>query len=262
MSDEPTNDQEMDVEEPKRSQARVPWFAVILIVLGLILLAQQFGDFSFDNWWALFILIPVFSAFASAIAIWRRAGRFTFAVWSAFYGGLFPLLVAVIFLFNLDWEDYWPLFIILGGFGMMMGGLPFKRTGDEKTPRALRCHRGWAIFVGLAGTLLGLTFLAFNLNLIESLTFVGFENWWAVYILIAALGGLVTALCLFLGRHSFLLAVINLAAALLVGFAGAVALYNLDWNLIYYAAAILLILAGIWVLVGVGDKKDQQEPQE
>jgi hypothetical protein len=258
MNNELPTNQSGDSKKPKRSSDSI-WFPIILIVLGFIFLAQQIGDFSFDNWWALFILIPTFSAFGSAFRIWQRSGRFSFAVWSTFYGGLFPLLVALIFLFNLDWGDYWPLFIILGGFGMLISGLPFRRPEDEKTPRALLCHRPWGIFIGLAGTLLGATFLAFNLELIQTFPFIDFENWWGLYILIAALGGLITAILLLTGGHSILLVVINLAASAIIALTGIVAIYNLDWNLINIAFPILLILAGIWLIIGFGKRKDQDQ---
>jgi len=256
MNNELPTEQDRDLKKPKRSSDSI-WFPIILIVLGLIFLGQQIGDFSFDNWWALFILIPAFSAFGSAYGIWRRRGLFTIAVWSTFYGGLFPLLVALIFLFNLDWADYWPLFIALGGFGMLIGGLPFNRPEDERTPTALLCHRPWAIFVGLSGTLLGLTFLGFNLNLIQSFPLFDFENWWGIFILIAAVGGIITAFFLITGGHSILLVVINLAASAVIAFTGIVALYNLGWNLINLAFPIILILAGIWLIVGFGRRRDQ-----
>ena len=35
------------------------------------------------------------SAFCTAIGLWQRDKRFHFGVWSSFYGGIFPLLVAV-----------------------------------------------------------------------------------------------------------------------------------------------------------------------
>jgi hypothetical protein len=254
MSEEFPTNPNYDSRRGNRSSGSVG-FAVVLILLGLLFLAQQIGDFSFENWWALFILIPTLSAFGAAARIWQGRGRFTFAVWSTFYGGLFPLLVAVMFLFNLDWGDYWPLFIILGGFGMFVGGFPFKRPGDENIPGALLRHRPWAMFIGLAGTLLGLTFLGFNLDLIETFPFFDFENWWGIYILIAALGGLVTALLLLVGRHSIFLVALNLAGAAVVAFTGVVALYNLNWDLLNLAFPILMILAGIWLIVGLRGRK-------
>ena len=258
MNSDPENNQGVDSHTRSRSSGG-PWFAIVLIVLGVVLLLQRVGDFSFDNWWALFILIPVLSAFASAFEIWRRAGRFTFAVWSTFYGGLFPLLVAVLFLFNMDWGKYWPLFIILGGFGTLVGGLPFPRPEDAHTPRALLCHQGWMVSIGLAGTLLGAAFLALNLEWVESLPFLDLGNWLGVLILIAAVGGLITAGLLWAGRHSALLVVINLAVAALVAFTGVVALLSLDWNLVSIAAAVIAILAGLALIAGVGVRKRGQE---
>jgi hypothetical protein len=140
---------------------------------------------------------------------------------------------------------------------MLVSGLPFKRSKDEKIPKALLCHRPWGIFIGLAGTLLGVTFLAFNLDLIQSFPFIDFENWWGIFILIAALGGLITAILLLTGSHSILMVVINIAASTIIAFTGIVALFNLDWKLINIAFPILLILAGIWLIVGFGKRKDQ-----
>jgi hypothetical protein len=250
---EMNNDQPTSPETGSRRSdrsSRSIWLPIILIAVGVLFLLQRVGNFSFDNWWALFILIPALSAFGSAAEIWRRSGRFTFAVWSAFYGGLFPLLVALMFLFNLDWSDYWPLFIILGGFGVLVSGLP-RHLEDAEIPRAFIAHRPWAIFLGLAAALLGITFLAFNLDLIQTFPFFAFENWWGIFIIIAALGGLVTALILvFRGR--FFLALINLGAAAIIFFTGIVALYNLDWNLLSAAGPLLLILIGLGLIISVG----------
>jgi len=258
MSSEIPTDPPEAPRRPKRSSSSF-WFPLILIFLGIFLLLQQVSDLTLDNWWALFILIPTLSAFGSAVKLWQRDGRFTFTVWSTFYGGLFPMLVALIFLFDLDWEDYWPLFVILAGFGMMIGGLPFKRPEDQKTPRTLLCHRPWMIFVGLSATLLGLTFLGFNLNWIDTFPFFDFENWWGIFILIPSLGGLMTALLLLMGRHSIILAMINIGLSVLIAFTGMVAIYNLNWNLINLAASIMLILVGIGILVGVGARKGQDQ---
>ncbi len=209
------------------------------------------------NWWALFILIPAFSAFGSAYGLWRRAGRFNFAVWSTFYGGLFPLLVALIFLFDLEWRVYWPLFIILPGFGMLISGLPFHRREDDVVPAALLCHRPWGIFIGLSAILLGLRFLGVDLGIIESIPFFDVQNWWGIYILIPALGGLTTALLLLIGGHSIMLVMINLALAAVIALTGLVALLGLNWELMNLTAPIILILVGLGLIFGFGEKRDR-----
>ena len=246
-------------EEEVRNKYKsgISWTPFILIFVGIILLLQQIGSFSFDNWWAGFILIPAFSSFAAAIEIWRRSGRFSFAVWSTFYGGLFPLLVALIFLFNLSWGDHWPLFIILGGFGMFISG--FHRPQNVVMPGALTSHRPWPIFIGLSALLLGLVFLGFNLELLPRFSFFGNYNWWGIFILIPALGGLVSALSLIARRQSTYWVVINLGAAAIIGLAGIIAFFKLDWGMMNNAFAIVLITAGIILLLNFssGDLQDR-----
>ena len=231
------------------------WTGAVLIMVGFVFLAQQFGSFTLRNWWALFILIPAFSSFATAITMWQKDKKFHVGVWSTLYGGVFPLLVALMFLFDFDWGLYWPLFVIVGGVGMMISGLPFPRPQDVRVPDALLKHRAWPFFIGLSGTLLGVTFLGRNLDLFDLTTLIPFENWWGVFILIAALGGIFTGLALLLGRHSFWLAAINFAGAFAAGWAGVVAILNLDWNMMNMVTPVILILAGLALLIGFGDKK-------
>jgi hypothetical protein len=246
------------LQEEKKSKKSNPgsgWFGLVLIVLGIIFFAQQIGNFEFTNWWAVFILIPAFSAFGSSFRMWQRDGRFHFGVWSAFYGGLFPLMVALMFFFNLDWGKYWPVFVILPGFGTMISGLPFPRPEDIKVPTALLRHRPWPFFIGLSALLLGITFLGRNLDLFDATSLVPFENWWGVFILIAALGGLFTGLLLIIGQHSWILIVVNLAGAAAVGLAGVIAIFELDWGLMDMVTPVILILIGVGLLVGFGRQK-------
>jgi len=231
------------------------WFGIVLIILGAIFLLQRTGTVSLHNWWAVFILIPVFSAFASGVRMWQRDRMFHFGVWSTLYGGAFPLAVALMFLFDLDWGIYWPIFVILGGFGSMINGLPFARPKEVRVPDALLRHRPWSFFLGLAALLLGVAFLGRNLDLFEIKTLVPFENWWGVFPLIAALGGVASAISLAVRRNSLFLVLINLGGAVVVAAVGLIALYNMDWNLLNYAFPALLILVGLGMLVGFGSRK-------
>jgi len=93
---------------------------IILIGLGLIFLLQNFGVLCIDNWWALFILLGTAGAWGSAWRIYQNNGqRITQAVTGAFFGGIFPLAVALIFLFNLDWGAVWPVFLIIAGVSVL-----------------------------------------------------------------------------------------------------------------------------------------------
>ncbi|MCP5100864.1 MAG: hypothetical protein GY943_35380 [Chloroflexi bacterium] len=93
-----------------------------LIVIGVIFLVANTTNFHLDNWWALFILIPAFSNFNGAMRSYRANGRFTRSGRGSITGGLILTLIASVFLFNWDWGNIWPLFLIIFGIGALIGG--------------------------------------------------------------------------------------------------------------------------------------------
>ena len=94
--------------------------AVVLIGLGVVFLLQNFGLFHIGNWWALFILLGTAGAWGSAWRIYQNNGRrVTPAVTGAFIGGLCPLAVALVFLFNMNWGTIWPIFLIIAGVAVL-----------------------------------------------------------------------------------------------------------------------------------------------
>jgi hypothetical protein len=63
----------------------------ILIGLGLLLLLQNLGGLQFENWWALFILIPAIGGLGAAWSNYQEAGgRLTRQVRSSLFGGADP----------------------------------------------------------------------------------------------------------------------------------------------------------------------------
>ncbi len=93
---------------------------IVLIGLGVIFLLQNLGLFYIGNWWALFILLGTAGAWGSAWHIYQNNGqRITHAVTGAFIGGIFPLAVALIFLFNLNWGTLWPVFLVIAGVAVL-----------------------------------------------------------------------------------------------------------------------------------------------
>ena len=247
MSSEVQTTTEEKAAGTRRSSGNVMG-ALILIGLGVIFLLQRVGNFSLDNWWALFILIPAFGAFASAYRIWRSSGRLSYGVWTTFFGGLFPLLVAAMFLFELDWGVYWPFFIILPGIGMLINGLAFRRTDGKTHIAVFNAHRPWLITIGASAIGLGLMFVLQRMGRLDPTTLIPFEQWWGVFILIPAVGGLLATFLLLAGGRSASLIIINLVATAAVAMAGMVALLNFDWNVMNYVLPIALILIGAGVL--------------
>ncbi len=216
---------------------------LILIGLGVVFLLQQTTAFSLRNWWALFILIPVVGNFGTALALFRRSGRFTPAVRASLSGGMILLMVALMFLLDLDWGVWWPLFVVLPGLALLVAGLPL---ADREAHTSGLFAGPWLSFTGLGAILLGLGFLGQNLGwfyLAETT-----PRWWAAPIFCPALGGLIAAAWLWLARRAHLAAIMSLAAALIVASVGLVALWSANWNLIW---PIVLIAAGAVLLLGV-----------
>ena len=121
MSEEMTPDQP---EKPSDKNS-MPWLGgVVIILVGVIFLMRQVSGFRLDNWWALFILVPAIGSLSSAWRAYENAERkFTAAVRGSLFGGLMMVLVAAIFLFNLNWSLFFPGVLILAGIGLLVGSL-------------------------------------------------------------------------------------------------------------------------------------------
>ena len=99
----------------RHGSSGTPWVGgVILILLGVILLLQNFTQFHLNNWWALFILLPAFGSFATA---WNRRVR------GALISGGVLLLVTAAFLFNLNWGLVLPILLIVWGVTLLLNSL-------------------------------------------------------------------------------------------------------------------------------------------
>lgn len=234
-----------------RQPSAVIWTAVMLISLGGLLILRDFTMVGFRNWWALFILLGTLGCYWSAYAAYRAAGRVNWGVITLIYSGIFPLAVAVIFLFEMSWSIWWPLFVLLPGLGLLAFGLAAKpRSG--KPSLALRSLKTWLGWMGLSAALLGLTFLAKNAGVFDPAAV--HPNWWALFILIPAVGGLIMILRTLLSPdRTAALLVANLIAMISVGATGIVALLGIDWNLL---KPIMLIGLGLALLVGFMGKRN------
>ena len=93
--------------------------AVAVISVGVIFLMNNLGVkipfLDSSNWWAWLILIAALGPLTRAYEVFRARGKVDAeAVYSLLVAGAI-ILVAVIFLLGLDWDVWWPLFVILGG---------------------------------------------------------------------------------------------------------------------------------------------------
>jgi hypothetical protein len=100
------------------------WFGgAILILIGLIFLLQNLGYQVLLNWWALFILIPAFWSFVAAWNIYQSNRRLTQSAVASLAVGILLTILAIIFLINLTFGVFWPVFLILGGLILIVSAL-------------------------------------------------------------------------------------------------------------------------------------------
>lgn len=96
----------------------------LLILLGFIFLAENFGFPLPDNWWAVFVLIPAVIAFNTAWTIYRRNNRqVTAAARGALVSGLILTALALALFFDFDFGKYWPVILIALGVAVIAGNL-------------------------------------------------------------------------------------------------------------------------------------------
>lgn len=103
-----------------REQSWIP--GIVLILLGTVFLLRNVFDIDIENWWAVFILFPALGNLMSAYTQYRASGQFDRKVRSHAFWGLFFVMLASAFFFGLDFGLIWPVFLILGGLALLLGG--------------------------------------------------------------------------------------------------------------------------------------------
>lgn len=121
----------MSSNQEVRKGGNVTGPAFVLILLGIIFLLRNFGILDFGGrWWAFFLLIPIFFMGNRFLELRKSSGSGVPAEARGMLTGFFSVaLTMVIFLFDLDWGEVWPLFIIIVGASLLVGRAG---TGGEK----------------------------------------------------------------------------------------------------------------------------------
>jgi hypothetical protein len=98
-------------------------WGVILVLLGIFFLLQNFGFQVFVNWWALLILIPAFWAFEAAWNTYQDAGKITRGAAVSLTVGIILTILALVFSLNLALGVFWPILLIIGGLALLVPAL-------------------------------------------------------------------------------------------------------------------------------------------
>lgn len=97
--------------------------AVVVIAVGVVFLLNNLGIeipiLDHDNWWAWLILVGALSPLSCAVERYRRIGHVDSKVLHSLLASLAVVMVALMFVLQLSWAQWWPLFVIYGGLSMM-----------------------------------------------------------------------------------------------------------------------------------------------
>jgi hypothetical protein len=97
-----------------------------LIIIGGLFLARNLGVdlffLHFHNWWAIFILVASLVPLMGALRN-LKAGGPTSVTYYGLLNAAMIAFVAIIFLIDLSFFTWWPVFIIFAGFYAIVGRL-------------------------------------------------------------------------------------------------------------------------------------------
>jgi hypothetical protein len=116
------NDNYSELKETEQNDAaNNKIFAVVIILVGSLILVNNLTNFSFNNWWALFMLIPVGAILLNMWRDYEVNGRLTRKSSGAIIPAIIMLTMMAIFLFNLSWTIFWPVTLIAVGLSVLLG---------------------------------------------------------------------------------------------------------------------------------------------
>ena len=135
LKDDESNDTEATSKKDKKQHGRgscasnsdwegsqnAPWIVgLVFILLGGGLLASNVLGFSFNNWWALFFLIPIGGSLSSAMYQYQKKGRLNEEAIGALFAAMLLSFIMSIFLFGLSWTLFFPAILIMIGVKMLL----------------------------------------------------------------------------------------------------------------------------------------------
>lgn len=127
----------MSVEEarPHRHRRYHVMPALLVIAFGVFFLLGNLGIniplFDNANWWAWFILIGAAWPLFDAVEHYRETGAIDGEVLHSLLTAAAVVMVALMFLLQLSWQQWWPVFVIYGGLCMLVRGSRRRRWKGE-----------------------------------------------------------------------------------------------------------------------------------
>ncbi len=97
--------------------------ALLVIALGAFFLLSNLGvHVAFldqQNWWAWLIMLAAIAPLSGAVQRYRSLDAIDGVVLHSLFTAAVIVMVAVMFLLELSWRQWWPVFVIYGGLCML-----------------------------------------------------------------------------------------------------------------------------------------------
>jgi hypothetical protein len=117
----PQNPTPAPVKNTRSATSNWP-LGLAVVVIGGLLLARNLGFelffLNFHNWWAFFILLAALGPLQQAFSFYRKEGL-SAAVANSLVSAGAIVFIALMFLLDLSFGTWWPIFVIIGGLYMM-----------------------------------------------------------------------------------------------------------------------------------------------
>lgn len=92
----------------------------VLVLLGIIFLAENLGYPVPDKWWTIFLIIPAIGALFAAWNAYQHDGRWSGEVVAPMIGGITLLVLAAVLIFDFAWGILWPVVLIAAGGAILL----------------------------------------------------------------------------------------------------------------------------------------------
>lgn len=238
---------DQQINQTRRRLTPAGWGGVAFLLLGALFLWLNVSPNAAENWWAVFILIPglLFMGLAWAATLWSN-GRFSFLIRSSAGISMILFTVTGIFLFNLSWDNWWPLMVAVPGAAIWYACMGVNRAENHAVETAVSGLGRW---IGFTTMLLGGTFLLDQLNIISLYGIFGSFHWWGFFILIPAVGSFVEALRLRRKGRFPVMETLLWLSGLFVGGTAVKELTGTSWHYSDQLIGFWLVTAGIILLL-------------
>lgn len=110
-----------ELKEQERGGTPTWGMGAILIGVGIIMVFGNLTGFGIDNWWVLFMAIPLFGFVANIWHDMQANSRLTSRSTGSVIAGLAVLATAATFLIDgISWGTLWPLAFVFGGLTLLL----------------------------------------------------------------------------------------------------------------------------------------------